>query len=114
DFGRRFHAEAGRRYRFADRARRRLPLRRQAQRAQPRHLRSRPGIRRRDPQSGGLTIAPDGEERVLRVSNHEAPISPVAILRDAREERAPQGQDILLGTFFFLFADFLATLLPSG
>jgi diguanylate cyclase len=33
--GRRFHAEAGRRHRFPDRARRRLPLRRQACRPQP-------------------------------------------------------------------------------
>ena len=53
--GRRFHAEARRRYRFADRTRRCLPLRRQAQRPQPRDLRSRPGIRRRDPQPGGVT-----------------------------------------------------------
>ncbi len=37
-------------HRFADRARRRLPLCRQAQRPQPRDLRSRPRIRRRDPQ----------------------------------------------------------------
>jgi diguanylate cyclase len=63
DFGRRFHAEGGRRHRRADRARRRLPLRRQAQRPQPRHLRGRPGIRRRDPEPGGLTVAPHGEER---------------------------------------------------
>ena len=39
---------------FADRARRCLPLRRQAQRPQPRDLRSRSRIRRRDPQPGGL------------------------------------------------------------
>ena len=45
--GRRLHAEAGRRHRLADRTRRRLPLRRQAQRPQPRDLRSRPRIRRR-------------------------------------------------------------------
>ena len=43
-----------RRRRHADRARRRLPLRRQAQRPQPRHLRSRSGILRRDPEPGGL------------------------------------------------------------
>jgi hypothetical protein len=54
DFGRLLHAEAGRRQRRADRARRRLPLRRQAQRAQPRHLRGRSGIRRRDPGPCGL------------------------------------------------------------
>ena len=52
------HAEAGRRHRRADRARRRLPLRRQAQRPQPRHLRGRPGIRRRDPEPGGLAASP--------------------------------------------------------
>ncbi|SHJ29407.1 hypothetical protein SAMN05444159_0222 [Bradyrhizobium lablabi] len=28
---------------------------------------------------------PHGEERILRVSNHEATISALAILRDARE-----------------------------
>ena len=50
-----------------------------------------------------------------RVSNHEAVISlPAAILRDAREERAPQDEDFLLGAFFpsadFIFtADFVAT-----
>ena len=38
----------------ADRTRRCLPLRRQAQRPQPRDLRSRSGIRRRDPGPGGL------------------------------------------------------------
>ena len=38
----------------ADRTRRRLPLRRQAQRPQPRDLRSRSRIRRRDPEPGGL------------------------------------------------------------
>ena len=40
---------------FADRTRRRLPLCRQAQRPQPRDLRSRSRIRRRDPQPGRLS-----------------------------------------------------------
>ena len=40
---------------FADRTRRCLPLCRQAQRPQPRDLRSRPRIRRRDPQPGRLS-----------------------------------------------------------
>ena len=31
-----------------------------------------------------VTTVPDGEERILRVSNHEATISFAAILRDAR------------------------------
>jgi hypothetical protein len=38
----------------------------------------------------------------LRVSNHEAPISPVAILRDAL--RAPQDEDLFLDAVFFFFA----------
>src|SRR6266566_2964591 len=37
-----------------------------------------------------------------RVSNHEAPILPVAILRDAL--RAPQDEDFFLGAVFFFFA----------
>ena len=45
---RRVHAEARRRHGLADRARRRLPLCRQAQRPQPRDLRSRSRIHRRD------------------------------------------------------------------
>ena len=79
---------------FPDRARRCLPLRRQAQRPQPRHLRGRPGIRRRDPQPGRLNffathfLPPRCEERILRVSNHEIVISPAAILRDARKARS--------------------------
>jgi diguanylate cyclase len=51
---RRLHAEAGRRHRCADRARGFLPLCRQAQRPQPRDLRSRSGIRGRDAQPGGV------------------------------------------------------------
>ena len=47
-------------YRLADRTRGCLPLRRQAQRPQPRHLRSRSGIRRRDPKSGRLKKQPSG------------------------------------------------------
>src|SRR6266702_3288157 len=37
-----------------------------------------------------------------RRENHEAPISPVAILRDAL--RAPQDEDLFLGAVFFFFA----------
>ena len=31
-----------------------------------------------------VTTVPDGEERILRVANHEATISFAAVLRDAR------------------------------
>src|SRR5881227_724415 len=36
-------------------------------------------------------LHPHGEERILRVSNHEATLEPLAILRDARK-RAPQDE----------------------
>ena len=54
DIGRRLDAVVIGRRRHADRARRRLPLRRQAKRPQPRHLRSRSGVLRRDADPGGL------------------------------------------------------------
>jgi len=71
--------------------RRRLPLHRQAQRPQPRHLRSRSGICGGNAKSGGLASDPHGEKRGTHVSNHEAPIPPAAMLRDAALMRGSSG-----------------------
>ena len=76
---------------FADRTRRRLPLRRQAQRPQPRDLRSRSGIRRRGPQPGGVRglfrgarpLQPRGEERSCASRTMGLRSVRAAILRDA-------------------------------
>jgi hypothetical protein len=88
------HLTGDQRYRLADRTRRCLPLCRQAQRPQPRDLRSRPGIRRREPQSGRLGLSSDlsplqPHGALLRASRTMGLRSVcAAILRDARHARS--------------------------
>jgi hypothetical protein len=47
---------------------------------------------------GGVMPVPHREERISRVSNHEAPISPAAILRDARDARSFYGSLAFFGS----------------
>src|ERR1700754_4021222 len=52
------------------------------------------------------------DDRLRAVSNHEAPLSPVAILRDARPGRAPQDEVGIRGRLDYGL--FLATASPSS
>ena len=97
--GRRLHAEAGRRHRLADRTRRRLPLRRQAQRPQPRDLRSRPRIRRRDPQPGGVRRLA-GVARTIAVTDLAASFLAAVIGASLADDL------VFLAAVFFAFAAF--------